>query len=81
MRLAGLLLNQDDAALTQRICESERSARTYASGVELLRREGVYPRKVARMLETASSRLSVVLDRCAEKHVAAHKPPPVEDLP
>lgn len=81
VRLAGLLLNHDDAGLIERVCESERSARTYASGVELLRREGAYLRKVAKMLEMASERLSVALDRCAEKSTASRVPPSSEGAP
>jgi hypothetical protein len=70
VRLAGMLLIHDDQALAQKVCESDQSARTYAGGVELLRREGEYLRKVARLLDLASGRLSVVLGRGAQKEEA-----------
>lgn len=64
VRLAGVLLRDDDAALERRVCESEQSARTYGRGVELLEREARYLRRVSHMLERAAGRLSVTLERC-----------------
>ena len=63
VRLAGMLLVHDDTALAKKVCESDQTVRTYAGGVELLRRESAYLRKVARLLDLASGRLSVVLER------------------
>jgi hypothetical protein len=63
VRLAGVLLRDDDAALTQRVTENNQVARTYESGVDLLRREAAYLRKVARLLDLAGGRLTAVLQR------------------
>jgi hypothetical protein len=64
LRLAALMLSNDDVALTARICASVDTARTYAAGPEMLRRESAYLRRLAGMLEQASGRLSAVLERC-----------------
>jgi hypothetical protein len=51
-----------------RACESERSARTYTGAADWLQREYAYLRKTfARLLETAVSGLSVVLERCRSR--------------
>jgi hypothetical protein len=70
-RLAGILLSHDDAGLTEKVCESADSAKTYASGVDLLRREGAYLRKVAALLDLAGGRLSAVLERCGRPENSA----------
>ena len=64
VRLAGLLLRDDDVALEALVCGNEQSTRTYTGGVALLQREAAYLRRASRMLETAAGRLSVVLERC-----------------
>jgi hypothetical protein len=70
-RLAGLLLSHDDTALAARVCESDQSMRTYASGIALLHREGALLRKTARLMDLASGRLSAVLERCEKKEAPA----------
>ena len=66
MRLTAVLLREDDAALQQRVCENERTAKTYADAADWLQRESAYLRKIARLLDTAGGRLSAVLTRCNE---------------
>jgi hypothetical protein len=66
VRLTAVLLREDDAALERRVCESEKSANTYALAVTWLQRESAHLRRTARLLDTASDRLSAVLARCAQ---------------
>ena len=70
VRLTAVLLREDDAALQQRVCENERTAKTYADAADWLQRESAYLRKIARLLDTAGGRLSVVLTRCNETGAA-----------
>jgi hypothetical protein len=70
VRLTAVLLREDDAALKQRVCENERTTKTYADAVEWLQRESAYLRKIARLLDTAGGRLSVVLTRCNDSAAA-----------
>ena len=70
-RLMAVLLREDDAALHQRVCESERAAKTYADAADWLQRESVYLRKVSRLLDTAAGRVEAVLERCAAQQVSA----------
>ena len=39
VRLMGVLLREDDAELERRVCESEKSAKTYAQAAEWMQRE------------------------------------------
>ena len=64
MRLTAVLLREDDGTLERRVCENEKSVKTYATAAEWLARESAYLRKVARLLDTAGGRLSAVLGRC-----------------
>lgn len=64
VRLTAVLLGEDDTALERRICESERSVRTYTDAADWLQRESAYLRKVARLLDTAGTRVVTVLGRC-----------------
>ena len=64
VRLMGVLLREDDVALEQRVCENERSAKTYVEAAEWLQRESAYLRKISRLLDTASGRHSAVIGRC-----------------
>jgi len=64
VRMTSVLLRHDDIELESRVCESAKSAKTYAEAADWLQRESEYLRKVARLLEMASGRLSVVLTRC-----------------
>jgi hypothetical protein len=66
-----VLLREDDAALHQRVCESERSAKTYSDAADWLQRESAYLRKVARLLDTAAGRVEVVLERCSAEQQSA----------
>jgi hypothetical protein len=59
-----VLLQEDDATLQRRVCENDKTVKTYASAADWLARESAYLRKIARLLDTAGSRLSVVLTRC-----------------
>ena len=68
MRLTGVLLREDDSTLEWRVCESERSAKTYADAADWLQRESAYLRKIARLLDTAGGRLTAVLVRCQSTH-------------
>jgi division protein CdvB (Snf7/Vps24/ESCRT-III family) len=63
-RLTAVLLQEDDAALQHRVCESDRTVKTYAAAADWLARESAYLRKMARLLDTAGGRLSAVLGRC-----------------
>jgi hypothetical protein len=64
VRMTSVLLRHDDVELENRVCENAKSAKTYADAADWLRRESEYLRGVARLVETASGRLSVVLTRC-----------------
>jgi hypothetical protein len=68
-RLMGVLLREDEAELQRRVCESDKSAQTYAEAASWLQRESAYLRKVARLLETASGRVAVVVTRCQQTAV------------
>lgn len=70
-RLMAVLLREDDSALHQRVCESERAAKTYADAADWLQRESVYLRKVSRLLDTAAGRVEAVLERCAANQASA----------
>lgn len=65
MRLAGVLLRDDDAALERRVCESAQSAKLYSDALRWLQTESTYLRKVARLLDVTNGRLTSVLARCA----------------
>jgi hypothetical protein len=67
VRLTSVLLCEDDSTLERRVCENERSTKTYTDAADWLQRESAYLRKTARLLETAVSRLSVVLERCRSR--------------
>jgi hypothetical protein len=71
VRLTSVLLREDDSALERRVCESERSAKTYADAADWLQRESAYLRKIARLLDTAGGRLTTVLSRCQTGQGAA----------
>jgi hypothetical protein len=64
MRMTGVLLNEDSAALQARVCADERATDTYASAADWLAKEAQALRKTAKMHETVSSRLRAVIDRC-----------------
>jgi hypothetical protein len=64
VRLTAVLLREDDAALERRVCENDKTAKTYANAADWLRRESDHLRKVARLLDTAGGRLTAVLTRC-----------------
>jgi hypothetical protein len=74
VRLTAVLLREDDSALERRVCENERTVKTYAGAAEWLQRESAYLRRVARLLDTAGGRLSVVLGRCGVTAPAATSP-------
>lgn len=67
VRLTSVLLREDDTALERRVCESDRSVKTYADAADWLQRESASMRKTARLLDTVVSRLSVVLERCQSR--------------
>ncbi|HEY4214486.1 MAG TPA: hypothetical protein VGM84_23625 [Steroidobacteraceae bacterium] len=71
IRLTSVLLREDDSALQQRVCENEKSVKTYSDAADWLQRESAYLRKVARLLDTAGDRLSIVLSRCQPKPESA----------
>jgi hypothetical protein len=71
VRLTAVLLQEDDAALQRRVCENDKTVKTYASAADWLARESAYLRKMARLLDTAGGRLSSVLGRCQSDHAAA----------
>ena len=64
VRLMAVLLREDDTSLERRVCESDKAAKTYADAADWLQRESAYLRKVARLLDTAGTRVSAVLGRC-----------------
>ena len=64
VRLTAVLLREDDAALERRVCEDDKSRKTYSAAADWLARESAHLRKVARLLDTAGGRLGTVLDRC-----------------
>lgn len=63
-RLMAVLLRESDTALTNRVCETAASCRTYSGAADWLAGEARYLRKVASMMDTAAGRLGVVLQRC-----------------
>ena len=71
VRLTSVLLREDDSTLERRVCENERSAKTYADAADWLQRESAYLRKIARLLDTAGGRLTAVLGRCQSGQGAA----------
>jgi hypothetical protein len=71
VRLTSVLLREDDSTLERRVCENERSAKTYADAADWLQRESAYLRKIAQLLDTAGGRLSAVLSRCQSGQGAA----------
>jgi hypothetical protein len=70
-RLMGVLLREDDATLERRVCESEKSAKTYAEAAEWMQRESAYLRKVARLLDIAGGRVAAVVQRCQQSSTVA----------
>jgi hypothetical protein len=66
VRLTAVLLREDDTTLERRVCENERTIKTYTSAADWLLRESAYLRKVARLLDTAGGRLTAVLGRCQD---------------
>ena len=64
VRLTAVLLGEDDTTLQLRVCENDKTAKTYADAASWLQRESAHMRKVARMLDTAAGRLNIVLERC-----------------
>jgi hypothetical protein len=66
VRLTTVLLRDDDAALERRVCENDKSAKTYASAAAWLQRESTYLRRMAKLLDTAGGRLTAVLSRCRD---------------
>jgi hypothetical protein len=71
VRMMSVLLREDDAELERRVCESEKSAKTYAQAATWLQRESVYLRRVARLLETAGGRVASVVRRCQQHQAPA----------
>jgi hypothetical protein len=63
-RLMAVLLRESDAELTDRVCASAESCRTYGGAQDWLATEARYLRKVAQMMDSAAGRLGVVLQRC-----------------
>ena len=64
VRLTAVLLREDDLALQARVCESDKTVKTYANAATWLRRESAHLRRVAGLLDTAGGRLAAVLTRC-----------------
>lgn len=64
MRLTAVLLREDDAALQQRVCENAKTVKQYSAAADWLQQESAYLRKMARLLDTAGGRLTVVVERC-----------------
>lgn len=73
-RLMAILLRESDSQLTERVCASAESARTYGGAADWLASEARYLRKVAGQMESAAGRLGVVLQRCGDS-------PPASDAP
>jgi hypothetical protein len=71
VRLTAVLLQEDDATLQRRVCENDKTVKTYASAADWLARESAYLRKMARLLDTAGGRLSSVLGRCQSDQAVA----------
>ena len=71
VRLTAVLLQEDDAALQRRVCENDKTVKTYTSAADWLARESAYLRKMARLLDTAGGRLSSVLGRCQSDQAVA----------
>ncbi len=63
-RMTAILLRESDTQLTERVCESAASCRTYGGAADWLAGEARYLRKVASMMDSAAGRLGVVLQRC-----------------
>jgi hypothetical protein len=65
VRLTTVLLRDDDVALERRVCENDKTAKTYAQAATWLQRESAYLRRMARLLDTAGNRVTAVLSRCS----------------
>lgn len=63
-RLMAVLLREGDEELTERVCQDAKICSTYRGAVEWLTGEARLLRKHVERMETAASRLSVVLQRC-----------------
>jgi hypothetical protein len=63
MRLTAELLLEDDSTLERRVCQNDKTVKTYTTAAERLAPESAYLRKAARLLDAAGGRLSAVLDR------------------
>jgi hypothetical protein len=71
VRLTAVLLQEDNTTLQRRVCENDKTVKTYTTAADWLAREPAYLRKVARLLDTAGDRLSAVLGRCQSGQTAA----------
>lgn len=65
-RMMAVILRESDEQLTERVCASPQSATTYRGAAEWLAGEAQHLRKHVRHLDSAASRLSVVLERCGQ---------------
>lgn len=63
-RMMAVVLRESDEQLTARVCASPQSSTTYRGAKEWLASEAQALRKHVRHLESATSRLMVVLQRC-----------------
>lgn len=73
-RMTAILLRESDAQLTDRVCESAASARTYGGAADWLSGEARYLRKMAKMMDSAAGRLGVVLQRCGAVRAESQSP-------
>jgi hypothetical protein len=75
-RMMAVLLRESDAQLTDRVCESAATCRTYGGAQAWLQGEARYLRKLAGNMDSAAGRLGVVLQRCgAIRSDSASSPP------
>jgi len=71
-RMMAIILREDDQTLQSRVSESASAVETYAEAAKWLQREAGYLEKTARMMNTAASRLNIVLARVqAQEQTAA----------
>jgi hypothetical protein len=63
-RMMAVILRESDAQLTDRVCESAATCRTYGGAQSWLQGEARFLRKLAGNMDSAAGRLGVVLQRC-----------------
>jgi hypothetical protein len=64
VRMMSVVLRDDEAQLSQRVCADEQSVKTYRDAINWFRNEAEQLRRTAKLLDTAAGRVRTVWDRC-----------------